>query len=86
MSRHHVPPPDSAPATNVAPGREWMMLPSEEYEESLPPALPREVDGSLSNTTRLLIAEQLFSRYLAEGQDAEAARVLADARALQMVP
>jgi hypothetical protein len=43
-------------------------------------------DLSKPNLTRLTLADQLYGRYLNDGQDAVTARANADARALQMIP
>lgn len=86
MSRNYVPPPDAAPATNIAPGREWKLVPPEEYEQSSDPPIVRVVDTTQPNMTRYSIAEQLFARHLAAGIERSRARALADATALQMVP
>jgi hypothetical protein len=63
-----------------------LMLPSEEYENSLGPPTAAVVNLSLPNTTRQLISDQLYTVNLGLGQDPSMARVNADARALQMVP
>jgi hypothetical protein len=86
LSRNYVAPPDAAPATNIAPGREWKLVPPEEYEHASDPPIARVVDAGRPNMTRYSIAEQLFVRHLDSGIERSTARALADATALQMVP
>lgn len=86
--RNHIPPPDPAPAPNTAPGRLFFdeRTQDEEQPGELVPPTPAVPDLTKPNITRQLIADQLFSLYLNQGQDAVTARANADARALQMVP
>lgn len=86
--RNYVPPPDSALAPNVAPGREfWMDWEGADAGQPQPPPIPPAiVDPTLPNATRISIAEQLYSRFLGQGFDEATARSMADARALQMIP
>jgi len=86
--RNHVPPPNAAPAPNVAPGREfWLDQFNGDDDQPAPtPIAPDPVDLTKPNLTRESLADQLFGQYLNQGQDAVTARVNADARALEMVP
>jgi hypothetical protein len=86
--RNYVPPPDSALAPNVPPGREfWNNWRGDDADEPGPlPVQPAIVDLSKPNLTRLGLAEQLYVVNLNAGQDAVTARANADARALQMIP
>jgi hypothetical protein len=86
--RNHVPPPDAALAPNTAPGRLFFDQVSvdDETDYHVEPPIAADVDLNAPNLTRLNLAEQLYGRYLAEGQDAITARANADARALQMIP
>jgi hypothetical protein len=86
--RNHVPPPDAAPAPNTAPGRlffDRVHVDDEQDFASVPPEAAAP-DLSKPNLTRLTLADQLYGRYLNDGQDAVTARANADARALQMIP
>lgn len=86
--RRHVPPPGSALAPNVAPGREFWndQLGSDADEAPLPAPTPAAVDLSKPNLSRLALADTLFAQNIAAGQDAETARANANARALEMIP
>lgn len=86
--RHHVAPPCSAPAPNVAPGREfWTNWEGDDFGQCAPPPFsPVEVDLSRPNNTRVALSSQLYTIYLNAGNDAATAQALADARALAMVP
>jgi hypothetical protein len=86
--RNHVPPPDSALAPNVAPGREfWLDTMGDDADDPAPlPIRPETVDLAKPNLTRINLAAQLFVLNLNAGQDDATARANADARALQMIP
>lgn len=85
--RNHVPPPDAAPAPNIAPGREfwtdWEGVDAGQPQIVVIPATP---DLSKPNLSRIALADTLFAQNIAAGQDAVTARANADARALQMTP
>jgi hypothetical protein len=87
VPRNHVPPPDAALAPNVAPGREFWLdqFQGDDDQPAPTPIAPDPVDLTKPNLTRSSIADQLFTQFLAAGQDAVTARANADARALEMV-
>jgi hypothetical protein len=86
--RRHVPPPCSAAAPNVAPGREfWANWEGDDAGQPGPlPVTPATLDLSKPNLSRLALADQLYTQYLNAGNDDVTARSLADARALEMIP
>lgn len=88
--RNYVPPPRSALAPNVAPGREfWNNWEGDDAFSCDPSALalmPVVVDLSKPNATRIALADHFYGIYRNAGQDTVTARANADARALQMVP
>ena len=86
--RNYVPPPDSALAPNVAPGREfwndWQGI--DDFDPGPLPLEMAAVDLTKPNFTRVSLADQFYTANLNAGQDAVTARSNADARALQMIP
>ncbi len=86
--RNHVGPPCSAPAPNVAPGREfWTNWEGDDAGQAGPlPVTPFVPDLSKPNLSRIAIADQLYTQFLAAGQNAVTARANADTRALEMIP
>jgi hypothetical protein len=86
--RNHIPPPDAAPAPNVAPGREfWTDWEGADVGQPRAPLpVPTEVDLSKPNLSRLALADTLYAQNIAAGQDDATARANADACALVMIP
>lgn len=88
--RRYVGPPCSALAPNVAPGREfwnnWEGDDAWERGGHALPLVPATIDLSKPNTTRIGLADQLYTLNLNAGQAAVTARANADARALEMIP
>lgn len=85
VQRNHVPPPDSALAPNTAPGR-LFWDDNKSGEDHLPPPVGAIVNLSAPSLTRIAMADQLFSALVMAGSDSVTARLLADARALEMIP
>lgn len=86
--RNHVPPPCSAPAPNVAPGREfWNNWEGDDAGQAgALPVAPLVPDLSKPNLSRVALADQFYTLNLNAGQDTVTARANADARALEMIP